>query len=267
MTQPLTKQAFASAVQPVAADTLVITNTEGLLTGDVSIPTPQGDIPAYRAQPAGSGDARLPIVLVVQEIFGVHEHIRDVARRFAKLGYLAVAPELYYRQGDVAQLPTIDAIREVVVKVPDGQVLSDLDASAAWAAAHGGDPQRLSITGFCWGGRSVWLYAAHQPQLKAGVAWYGKLAHPASPLQPRSPIDVAGALKAPVLGLYGGEDQGIPLSDVKALQARLHPPSGVRVYGDAPHAFYADYRPSYRQQAAQDGWARLLDWFERHGAA
>jgi len=267
MTQPITRDAFASAVQPVAADTLIITNTDGLLAGEVSIPTPQGNIPAYRAQPAASGDARLPIVLVVQEIFGVHEHIRDVTRRLAKLGYLAVAPELYHRQGDVSRLPSIDAIREVVAKVPDEQVLSDLDASAAWAAAHGGDAQRLAITGFCWGGRVVWLYAAHQPQLKAGVAWYGRLASAGSPLHPRSPIDVAGSLKAPVLGLYGGADQGIPLSDVDALRARLQPPSTVRVYDDAPHAFYADYRPSYRAQAAQDGWARLLDWIERHGAA
>ena len=268
MTKPITQASFASVVQPVAADTLIITDTAGLLAGEVSIPTPQGDIPAYRAQPAADSGKALPIVLVVQEIFGVHEHIRDVARRFAKLGYLAVAPELYHRQGDVSQLPSIDAIREVVGKVPDEQVLSDLDASVAWAAANGGDRQKLGITGFCWGGRVVWLYAAHQPQLKAGVAWYGRLAGAPTPLHPRSPIDVAGALKAPVLGLYGGQDTGIPLSDVEALRAQLQradSPSRVHVYDDAPHAFYADYRPSYRAQAAQDGWARLRAWFAEHG--
>jgi carboxymethylenebutenolidase len=265
MTQ-ISRDAFASAVQPVAADTLIITDADGLLAGEVSIPTPHGHIPAYRALPASHGGSRLPIVLVVQEIFGVHEHIRDVARRLAKLGYLAVAPELYHRQGDVSRLPSIDAIRAVVAAVPDEQVLSDLDASAAWAAAHGGDDQRLFVTGFCWGGRVVWLYAAHQPRLRAGVAWYGRLAGPASALHPRSPLEVAGELQAPVLGLYGGQDQGIPLSDVAALRAQLKSPSTVHVYDDAPHAFYADYRPSYRAEAARDGWARLIAWFERHGA-
>jgi carboxymethylenebutenolidase len=268
MSEPITSAAFASAAQPIAADTLIITETRGLVEGEVAIPTSHGVIPAYRAAPEGVASALLPVVLVVQEIFGVHEHIRDVARRFAQLGYLAVAPELYHRQGDVSKLATIDEIRKVVSKVPDEQVLRDLDATAAWAAAHGGDPDRLGITGFCWGGRIVWLYAAHQPKLKAGVAWYGRVATEPTELQPRSAIDVASSLHGPVLGLYGGQDQGIPLSTVDQLRARLREagsPSSIHVYDDAPHAFYADYRPSYRKEPAEDGWKRLQAWFKQHG--
>ena len=272
MSKPITAEAFASAAQPIAADTLIITDADGLIAGDVSIPTAQGAIPGYRAAPANVS-GKLPVVLVVQEIFGVHEHIRDVARRFAKLGYLAVAPELYHRQGDVAKLATIDAIREVVGKVPDAQVLSDLDASVSWAAANGGDSERLGITGFCWGGRIVWLYAAHQPKLKAGVAWYGRLVGDPTALQPRFPATIAGELKAPVLGLYGGQDQGIPLASVEQTRQALAAASGndasaksnIHVYDDAPHAFYADYRPSYRQGPAQDGFTRLQAWFKQYG--
>jgi carboxymethylenebutenolidase len=266
MSQPVTSASFATAVQPIAADTLIITDGRDLLAGDVSIPTAHGAIPAYRAAPQGAG--KHPIVLVVQEIFGVHEHIRDVARRLAKLGYLAIAPELYHRQGDVSKLATLEEVRAVVARVPDEQVLSDLDSTLTWAAAHGGDGERLGITGFCWGGRITWLYAAHQPKLKAGVAWYGRLVGDATPLQPRHPLQVLPELKAKVLGLYGGQDQGIPLASVDLVRdelRRLGSESDIHVYPDAPHAFYADYRPSFRRAEADDAWLRLQRWFHQHG--
>ena len=212
-----------------------------------------------------------PVVLVVQEIFGVHEHIKDVCRRFARLGYLAIAPELYARQGDVSKLSEIDEIRKVVSRVPDAQVMADLDATVAWVKAGGeGNIEKLGITGFCWGGRIVWLYAAHSRQLKAGVAWYGRLVGNSSELQPKHPVDVAGSLNAPVLGLYGGSDQGIPLDTVERMQTALktaNSPSHIVVYPDTPHAFFADYRPSYRKQQAEDGWNRLREWFKQHGVA
>jgi carboxymethylenebutenolidase len=258
---------FALAVRPVSAET-VSTDSEGLTIGEVKIPTSDGSIPAYRAMPARGGP--FPVVLVVQEIYGVHEHIKDVCRRLAKLGYLAIAPELYARQGDVSNLSDNNEIMtKVVSKVPDAQVLTDLDATAAWANRSGsGDPQKLGITGFCWGGRIVWLYAAHNSELKAGVAWYGRLAGKHSNMQPRHPIDVAGSLHAPVLGLYGGKDQGIPLETVedmrKALKAGVTS-SEIIIYPDTPHGFHADYRPSYRAIQAQDGWKRLQAWFKQHG--
>ena len=257
------------AVLPVSAETIA-TDTEGLEAGDVSIPTADSRIPAYRAMPK-SGKS-FPVVLLVQEIFGVHEHIKDICRRFAKLGYMAVAPELYARQGDVSKLTDIqEIIAKVVSKVPDAQVMSDLDAATDWAAKSGkGDTRRLGITGFCWGGRITWLYAAHNPKLKAGVAWYGRLVGQASALQPKYPIDIAGSLHAPVLGLYGGKDQGIPLDTVEQMRAALKAaknPSEIVVYPDAGHAFNADYRPSYNQEAAEDGWKRLQQWFKKYGAA
>lgn len=259
MTTPDTP--YAPASQPVQA-TVIRTDAAGLVAGEVRMP-----IPGYRAAPDRPGPH--PIVLVVQEIFGVHDHIRDVARRLAKLGYLAVAPELYFRQGDPSAFDSIDALREQVVsKVSDEQVLADLDTAYAWARANGGDGSRLGITGFCWGGRITWLYAAHQPKVRAGAAWYGKLAGPASPLQPRHPLDVAGELKCPVLGLYGGQDTGIPLDDVERMRAALRQANGasqVLVYPDAPHAFFADYRASYRAEAAEDGWQRMKAWFAQHG--
>jgi carboxymethylenebutenolidase len=260
---------FALAVRPVSAQTIT-TDTKGLTAGEVKIPTADGQIPGYRAMPAAG--AVFPTVLVVQEIFGVHEHIKDVCRRFAKLGYLAVAPELFARQGDVSGMSDIkEIVSKVVSQVPDAQVMSDLDATVAWAKASGkGNIERLGITGFCWGGRIVWLYAAHHPQLKAGVAWYGRLTGNRTELQPTYPIDVASAIRAPVLGLYGGEDQGIPLDTVeetrKALKA-AGSPSEIIVYPNAPHAFHADYRPSYRHEPAEDGWRRLQEWFKRHGVA
>lgn len=262
---------FALAVQPVAAQTLIRTDSAGLTAGEIKVPTADGEIPAYRAEPAGNGN--WPVVLVVQEIFGVHDYIQDVCRRLAKLGYLAIAPELYARQGDPRQYSNIEELLgKVVSKVPDAQVMADLDACVAWAGAHGGNTARLGITGFCWGGRITWLYAAHNPQLKAGVAWYGRIVGVPSELSPRHPIDIAGKLFAPVLGLYGGLDQGIPIDSVekmrKALADSVNPASkasAIHVYAQAPHAFHADYRPSYRKDAAEDGWRRLQAWFKQNG--
>ncbi len=260
---------FALAVQPVAAQTIT-TGTEGLIAGEVRIPAGDGEIPAYRTMPA-SGNS-FPVVLVVQEIFGVHEYIKDVCRRLAKLGHLAVAPELFARQGDVSKISDFkEILSKVVTKVPDAQVMSDLDATAAWAGKSApGDTSKLGITGFCWGGRIVWLYAAHNPSLKAGVAWYGRLAGASNELQPRYPIDIAGSLKAPVLGLYAEDDAGIPLDTVEQMRKALRAagsPSEIILYPGAPHGFHADYRPSYRKEAAADGWKRLQKWFERFGAA
>ena len=258
---------FAVAVQPVSADTIT-TDTEGLTAGEVKIPAADGEIPAYRAMPAKGRN--LPTVLVVQEIFGVHEHIKDVCRRFAKLGYLAIAPELFARQGDVSKMTDFKQIfAEVVSRVPDAQVMSDLDAAIAWADKAGiGNADRVAITGFCWGGRITWLYAAHNPQLKAGVAWYGRLTGEATELQPKYPLDVAVQLKAPVLGLYGGQDQGIPLADVEKMRTALAAAGGksrIVVFPEAPHAFHADYRPSYRAADAAEGWKQLLAWFRANG--
>lgn len=258
---------FALAVQPVQAQTVITTDTVGLATGSVNIAAVGGSLPIYFARPADG--QRLPTVLVVQEIFGVHEHIRDVCRRLAKLGYLAIAPELYFRQGDPSKIDNIPTLMETIVsKVSDAQVLGDLDACAAWAAANDGDPARLAITGFCWGGRVAWLYAAHNAQLRAAVAWYGRLDGPVTPMTPKHPKDIVDKLEAPVLGLYGGKDQGIPLEQVEAMRTRLRMAdrdSEMVVYPDAPHAFHADYRPSYRSAEAMDGWQRMQAWFKRFG--
>ncbi|SRR5579883_2372012 len=260
---------FALSVQPIS-DQTITTDTNELVAGEVKVPVQDGELPAYQALPA-SGDS-FPVVLVVPEVFGVHEHIKDICRRFAKLGYWAIAVELFARQGDTSQLKEIDEIRKVVRQVPDAQVFSDLDATVAWAAASGkGDVKRLGITGFCWGGRIVWLYAAHNPHLKAGVAWYGRLVGEATDLQPKHPVDIAASLKVPVLGLYGEADAGIPVSTVEtfreALKAAQGNPSEIIVYPDAPHAFYADYRPNYRPEPAKDGWQRLQNWFKKYGVA
>ncbi|MBN3910606.1 MAG: dienelactone hydrolase family protein [Nostoc sp. NMS1] len=259
---------FALAVQPISAQ-VTTTNAKGLVAGAVKIPVKDGEIPAYRAAPA-TGE-NFPIVLVIQEIFGVHEHIQDVTRRFAQLGYLAIAPELFIRQGDVTKLSSIDEIRPIVAKVPDSQVLSDLDATVKWAVKSAkGNADKLAITGFCWGGRIAWLYAAHNPKVKAGVAWYGRLVGDATELQPKYPIDIASALTVPVLGLYGGKDTGIPLDTVEKMRDRLKSSSSkseIIVYPDAPHAFFADYRPSYREKEAKEGWKRLLAWFKKYGVS
>jgi len=261
---------FALAAQPVAAQTTITTDTSGLIAGEVKIPTGDGEIPAYRAMPSEGGP--FPTILVVQEIFGVHEHIKDVCRRLAKLGYFALAPELYARQGDVSGLTNIQQIvSEVVSKVPDAQVMSDLDAAVAYAKGTGkADTARLGITGFCWGGRITWLYAVHNPSVKAGVAWYGRLVGDSSALTPKHPVDVAADLKAPVLGLYGGADQGIPVATIDRMKEACRAAGKTCefvVFPDAPHAFHADYRPSYRAEPAQDGWKRLQDWFRQHGVA
>jgi carboxymethylenebutenolidase len=258
---------FALAVRPVSAQTIQ-TGAAGLDAGEVKIPVPDGELPGYRAMPKTGGP--FPLVLVVQEIFGVHEHIKDICRRLALQGYMAVAPELYARQGDVSGLQDIQEIfSKVVSKVPDAQVMADLDAAMAWAAGTGAaHAARVAVTGFCWGGRITWLYCAHNPQVKAGVAWYGRLIGQAAELQPTYPVDVASKLRVPVLGLYGGKDQTIPLESVERMRAALERGSSgseIVVYPDAPHGFHADYRPSYRRESAEDGWRRMLDWFVRHG--
>jgi carboxymethylenebutenolidase len=258
---------FALAVQPVMAQTAIATDTQGLSAGEIKVKVADGEMVAYRAQPAAGGN--FPVILVVSEIFGVHEYIADTCRRLAKLGYQAVAPELFARHGDPRKLTGIQEILTgIVAKVPDAQVMSDLDACVAWAKVSGGDTARLGITGFCWGGRITWLYAAHNPQLKAGVAWYGRLVGQASALTPKHPAELAGSLKAPVLGLYGGADAGIPLDTVRDMQDKLKAAGGqsaIHVYDDAPHAFHADYRPSYRKEHAEDGWKRMRAWFRKNG--
>lgn len=255
---------FALAVQPTAAQSPIKTGSEGLVAGEVGI---DGGRAAYRAMPVGK--TRLPVVLVVSEIFGVHEYIADVCRRLAKEGYLAIAPELFARYGDPRKLSNIqDILAGIVAKVPDAEVMGDLDVCVGWAAKNGGDPARLAITGFCWGGRVTWLYAAHNPGLKAGVAWYGRLDGEINERTPTHPLDLAGQIRAPVLGLYGDADQGIPLDDVGAMRnalARAGSKSQLHVYQGAPHAFHADYRPTFRKDAAEDGWRRLLAWFRQNG--
>jgi carboxymethylenebutenolidase len=258
---------FALAVQPVCAQTMIVTDTKGLKAGDIKIPVKDGHIPGYMARPEKGGP--FPVVLVVQEIFGVHEHIKDVCRRLAKAGYLAIAPDLYVRQGDPSKLATNkEIITQIVSKVADSQVMSDLDAAVAWAGTAGnGNVKRLGITGFCWGGRITWLYAAHNPNVRAGVAWYGRLTSPKGETTPFHPFDVVEKINAPVLGLYGGADPGIPNDTVEAMQAALQKagkPSEIILYPDTPHAFHADYRPSYRKEQAQDGWKRLQGWFRKH---
>ncbi|MBY0454520.1 MAG: dienelactone hydrolase family protein [Burkholderiaceae bacterium] len=262
---------YAAAAAPLMAQTAIATPAQGLDVGMVSYDVGGFQVPAYRAAPAGQ--TGLPVVLVVQEIFGVHEYIADICRRLAQVGYLAIAPQLYARQGDPARYTDIATLMsEVVAKVPDAQVMADLDGAVQWASAHGGDPTRVGITGFCWGGRATWLYAAHGP-VKAGVAWYGRLAGQPSPLTPKHPLDIAPILKAPVLGLYGEKDTGIPLDTVDKMKKALADGSGAAkaselvVYPDAPHAFHADYRPSFRQGPAEDGWKRTLAWFKKHGVA
>ena len=259
---------FALAVQPIAYGAIT-TDTNGLTAGEVKIPTDDGEMPGYRAMPAKGSS--FPTVLVVQEIFGVHEHIKDICRRLAKGGYLAVAPELYARQGDVSKIENIqEIIKTVVSKVPDSQVMSDLDATVAWAEKNSGDSGRLGVTGFCWGGRIVWMYAAHNPKVKAGVAWYGRLISEPTEMAPKNPIDVVGDLKAPVLGLYGGQDQGIPVATVEKMRESLKNGSDaakrsmIQLYGEAPHGFHADYRNSYRETDAKDAWQRMLIWFKKY---
>ena len=257
---------FTLAVTRVEAQ-VIHTDATGLDAGTAMIPTTEGSLPAYYARPAGAGP--FPTVLVIEEIFGVHEYIQDTCRRLAKSGYLAVAPELYARIGDLSKMTDVNAIvRDVISKAPDDRLLQDLDATAAWAASNKGDPARLAVTGFCRGGRNTWMYAAHNPALKAAVAWYGPIKGMPSPIQPTNPGDIADKLAAPLLGLYGGQDTGIAVADVQAAADKAKAAGKtveIKVYADAPHGFHADYRPSYRKADADDGFARMLAWFKKYG--
>ena len=264
---------YAAAALPIMAQTAIKTPTDGLTAGDVMIDVNGYAMPAYRAAPAGK--TGLPVVLVLSEIFGVHEYIADTVRRFARAGYMAIAPELFVRQGDAQSYgETTKLIAEVISKVPDAQVMADLDAALKWAGKNGGNANRAAITGFCWGGRITWLYAAHNPKLKAGVAWYGRVEGQTNANNPKHAVDLAVQLKAPVLGLYGGDDAGIPVTSVNnmkevlALSAsrgnKAAKASEFVLYPDAPHAFHADYRPSYRAAPATDGWNRALAWFKQY---
>jgi carboxymethylenebutenolidase len=258
---------LALTVSPASAQSIK-TDAGGLIAGDVKIPVTEGEIPGYRAMPASGGP--FPVVLVAFEVFGLQEHIKDICRRFAREGHLAVAPDFFARQGDVSGIEDFQEIFKIASKVPDAQIMSDLDAAAEWAARNRGNAQKLGVTGFCWGGRVTWLYAAHSPRLKAGVAWYGRLVSDTTELQPKNPIDLVPSLKAPVLGLYGGKDQGIPLDTVERMRDALknaRNPSEIIVYPEAGHGFFGDTRPSYRKEDAQDGWKRLLAWFRKYGAA
>ncbi len=266
---------FALAVQPIQAQTQIITDEKGLITGEIKIPVADGEFPAYRAMP-DTKNKKFPVVLVIHEIFGVHEHIQDVCRRFAKKGYMAIAPALYARQGEVSTIKTVQELnREIFSKIPDAQSMSDLDATVEYAKKSGsGNTKKLSITGFCWGGRIVWLYAAHNKNVDAGAAWYGRLVptpnSPKNEAQPTMPIDIAKDLKVPVIGFYGGLDTGIPLNTVRQMQDALKKgksKSEIVVYPAAKHGFNADYRESYNQEAATDAWAKMLDWFKKNGAA
>lgn len=259
---------FSAAAGHIAA-TVVHTDTQGLNQADFQLPVADGVIDAYYAAPQNR--EQLPVILVVQEIFGVHEHIKDLCRRLAKAGYLAVAANLYQRQGDASTYTDIPKlVAELVSKVPDEQVYADLDACIAWAGQHGGDLKRIGITGFCWGGRLTWMYTAHNPQIKAGVAWYGKLSVGHGPLIKRVALDIAGELHAPVLGLYGAQDASIPLADIERMKAAMaqgnshSQASRFVVYPESNHAFLADYRANYRQADAEDGWRRMLEWFQRY---
>lgn len=260
---------FTVAAGPVQAQTAITTPATGLMAGEVEIPVAGGKLPAYRAMPATGGP--FPVVLVVQEIFGVHEYIKDVCRRLAKEGYMATAAELFARHADVKALNNMDAARAAMGKVPDQEVMADLDATVDWAKATGrGDTSKLAITGFCWGGRIAWLYTAHNPNVDAAVAWYGRLEGSPSPLNPSHPIDHVAKMRGAVLGLYGEADQGIPMASVEKMRAALKAAGKsdqIVTYKDAGHAFHADYRPSYRKEAAEDGWRRMLEWFRRHQVA
>ena len=259
---------FAVSVRPVSAATIT-TSSAGLVAGEVQIPVRDGHIPAYRACPASGGP--FPTVLVIHEIFGVHEWVKDICRRLAHAGYFAVAAQLYARHGEPAAAPDLDAVMALVSKVPDAEVAADVDATVAWTGTTGkADTARLGVTGFCWGGRQTWLYAEHNPKLKAAVAWYGPLGYPADARHPKNPPDLVGALEVPVLGLYGAEDHGIPNSQVQAFAVALHnahKQCQFVVYPGAGHGFAADYRPSYNEAAAKDGWRRMLAWFKSHGVA
>ncbi len=263
---------YAASLGAAVAQTAIKTSSDGLTAGEFVVEVNGFKVRSYRAAPAGK--TNLPVVLVVQEIFGVHEYIADTCRRFAKMGYMAIATELFDRQGDPTKYNAVpDLIKEVVSKVPDAQVMTDLDAMVKWAGANGGDTSKVAVTGFCWGGRITWLYAAHNPSVKAGVAWYGRLLGATNDLTPKNPIDLVANINGPVLGLYGSADTGIPVDTVDKMKEALKGGSAAAkksefvVYEGAPHAFHADYRPSFRQQPAEDGFKRAVDWFKANGVA
>lgn len=262
---------FAAATLPIHA-AAISTDLEGLEAGEVKVPVRDGELPAYVAKPAGGKN--LPVVIVVQEIFGVHEHIRDVCRRFAKLGAYAIAPELFARQGNPAAVSDVQSLmRDIVAKVPDAQVMTDLDETLAYARRNGGRG-KVAITGFCWGGRITWLYCAKSKEVAAGVAWYGRLVGQPNELQPKNPVDLVAALNAPVLGQYGGRDTGIPVESVETMRVALAndgsaaaKKSEIIIYPEAQHGFFADYRPSYRAEDAVPAFTRACEWMRAHGIA
>ena len=261
-----TAAGYTLAAGPVRAD-VVTTDISGLTAGDAKVKVSDGEMPVYFARPTGANNP--PVVLVAMEIFGLHEYIKDVTRRLAKLGALAVAPDYYFRKGvDLTKITEIPQLMPLVNSKPDPELLSDLDSTVAWAKSQGGDTGRLGIIGFCRGGRTVWEYAAHSGALKAGVAFYGSLVDPANPAWPKSPTQLAPEMKAPVLGLYGEADQGIPVAQVEAMKAALaaaNKPAEFKIYPGAPHGFHADYRPSYRKDAADDAWNQMQAWFRKNG--
>ncbi len=256
---------YTLAAGPVRAD-VIKTDTNGLTVGDAKIKVADGEMPAYFARPTGV--ANPPVILVAMEIFGLHEYIKDVTRRLAKRGALAIAPDYYFRKGvDLTKITDIPQLLPIVNAKPDAELLSDLDSAVAWAKAQGGDTGRLGIVGFCRGGRTVWEYAAHSGELKAGVAFYGPPVDPPNPLWPKSPTQLAADMKAPVLGLYGEADTGIPVAAVEALKAALsqhQKTAQFKLYPGAPHGFHADYRASYRKEAAEDAWAQMTGWFKKY---
>ena len=257
---------YTLAAGPVRADAIK-TDTGGLTVGDARIKVADGEMPGYFARPAGVSNP--PVVLVAMEVFGLHEYIKDVTRRLAKLGALAVAPDYYFRKGaDLTKITEIPQLMPIVNSKPDAELLSDLDGTVAWAKSEGGDTSRLGIIGFCRGGRTVWEYAAHSGALKAGAAFYGSLVDPPNPVWPKSPTQLAGEMKAPVIGLYGEADTGIPVATVEAFKAALaadKKTAEFKIYPGAPHGFHADYRPSYRKDAAEDAWSQMQTWFRRYG--
>src|SRR5581483_6302008 len=257
---------YTLAAGPVRAD-VITTDTGGLNSGDAKIKVADGEMPAYFARPASASNP--PVVLVAMEIFGLHEYIKDVTRRLAKLGAFAVAPDYYFRKGtDLTKIAEIKDLLPIVNAKPDAELLSDLDATVAWAKAQDGDTSRLGIVGFCRGGRTVWEYSAHSPALKAGVAFYGPPVDPPNPLWPKSPLQLAPEMKAPVLGLYGGADAGIPVAQVEQLKEALaanKKTAEFKIYPGAPHGCHADYRTSYRKEAAEDAWNQMQAWFKTYG--
>ncbi len=261
---------YGAAVTPISAQTKITTDDKGLVVGEVKIPVADGQIPAYRAMP--DKGKKFPVVMVVHEIFGVNEWMQDVCRRFAKVGYMAVAPALYARQGEVKDLKDPRELNmKIFSQIPDTQSNADLDATLEWAGKNGGDVKRAAITGFCWGGRIVWMYAEYNPKLKAGAAWYGRVVptpnSPVNTAQPTTPIDHVKELKVPVIGFYGGQDKGITVDGVQRMQDELKKAgskSEIIVYPNADHGFFADYRPSYNKQASEDAWPKLLAWFKKY---